>query len=168
MKSVEAKFAEACDALKKANKFKTFEQQRKPGMSIETQLNCAEAVLKDAGVVRTKESTPIKKNAGAAEMFVEGSPFNGDRGQSFSEGYVQQTTDPCAKGDKIMFDELLKLGKITESEHAKMLGQKPSGYEQLSEQKKKDYDFARLIGLSEQDAFRLVKIAGSDFRESRR
>jgi hypothetical protein len=158
MKSVETKFAEACDALKKANKFKKFEEQRKSGMSIEAQLNLAEAVLKDVGVVRTKESTPIKKNAGAAEMFVEGSPFNGDRGNSFSEGYIKETTDPFAKGDKILCEAL----------GIPMPGQKPEAYEKLTEQKKKDYDFARAIGLSESDAFRLVKIAGSDFRESRR
>jgi hypothetical protein len=181
MKSVEVKFAEAMDALKKAGKAGQFESKLNPiketakvagkTVSIEVQLNLAEAVLKDAGVVRTKESTPIKKNNGAGDNFVEGNPLGvtveefRESSNSFSPGYIKETTNPCQKGDKIMADWMLKNGKINESQHRKLTGQKPEGYEKLSEAQKKEFDFARLIGISESDAFKLANIAGTTFRE---
>jgi hypothetical protein len=49
-----------------------------------------------------------------------------------------------------------------------MPGAKPAGYENLNEGQKKEFDFARMIGLSEADAFRLVKITGGYKEVSRR
>lgn len=216
-KSVEVRFHQACEALKKANKFKTFEEQLKPQkeklglVPIEVQLNLAETVLKDAGVVRESATGTMgeavqqlsaaqyqvfseqrkknpnmsweeqlklaeailrgefkpatKKNNGAASNFVEGSPFNGDRANSFSPGYVQETTNPCTDGDRLIADWMLKNGKINEAQHRKLTGQKPEGYEQLSEQQRKEFDFARLINISEADAFKVAKMAGNTFKE---
>jgi hypothetical protein len=209
MKSIETKFAEAMDALKKAGRTKQFDEKAKGCTTIEAKLNCAEDVLKAAGIIREQESTkpankkttvqesesvedieevkrdcpflfdveprsqattkesaaPVRKHNGSAENFVEGSPFNGDRGRSFSAGYIIKEVADLGKGDKIMFDGLLKLGKITEAEHSKLTGAKPDGYNQLTEQQKKEFDFARLIGISESDAFRVAKMTGSNFRE---
>jgi|SRR5579872_883446 len=166
MKSLEVKFSEAMNALKKAGRAKKFEEIAKAlpqGASIEVKLNAAESVLKDAGVVR--EVASIRKHNGASENFVEGSPFNGDRTNNFSPGYTKEVKDPCAKGDKVLFDGLLKAGKITEAEHRKMTGNKPEGYEKLTEQQRRDFDFARMVGINESDAFKLTKISGTTFKE---
>lgn len=195
MKSVEVKFNEALEKLKKISASKYEEvwgKIRQAGfLPIETQLNMVEA-----GIAEVKESAPvlgltnideakrdyavlfgvepkaqattkekaqpIKKNNGAAENFVEGSPFNGDRGNATTESNPRK--DVCSTSDKILFDGLLKLGKITEAEHRKLTGKKPEGYEQLSEQQRKEFDFARLIGIGEADAFTLAKMT-STFKE---
>lgn len=157
MKSLHTKLNEALEKMTSKQRDKFFES-RKSGDPVEVQVNCAEAIL--AGKV--KESTPARKNNGATENFVEGSPFNEGR-NGVTENNTQK--DVCAKGDKVLADGLLKLGKITEAEHAQMVGAKPQGYEKLSEQQRKDFDFCRLIGISESDAFRLTKITGSTFRE---
>jgi hypothetical protein len=71
-----------------------------------------------------------------------------------------KTNDPCTKGDKIVFDAYLKAGKITEAEHRKMTGQKPEGYDKLTDTQKKEFNGARLIGISEADAFTLARMVG--------
>lgn len=112
-----------------------------------------------------KESVrSIKKNNGSVDNFVENNPFNDGRSSSFSPGYIKQSSEEmCAKGDKVMFDGLLKLGKITEAEHKKLTGAKPEGYTKLNEQQRKDFDFCRMSGLSEAQAFTFVNTKG--FRE---
>jgi hypothetical protein len=65
----------------------------------------------------------------------------------------------------VMFGGLLKLGKITEAEHRKLTGQKPEGYNQLTEQQRKEFDTARLCLFSEADAFKLARMSGSNFKE---
>lgn len=213
MKDINTRFAEAVEALKKAGRTKQFDEKVKGCTTIEAKLNAAEAVLKDAGIVRESASNlpttmgevvkqlsddqykvfseqrrkntnmswedqyklaeailkgefkpPIKKNNGAADKFVEGNPFN--QGDNFSTGYVKETIKShLQKGDKVLFDGLLKLGKITEAEHSKMTGKKPEGYDKLTEQKRKDFDFAIAVGLSESDAFKLVEFTGTTFKE---
>lgn len=164
MKSLEIKFAEAMDALKKAGRTKQFDEKAKGCTTIEAKLNAAEAVLKDVGVVRAKESAPIRKHNGAGDNFVEGNPLGRtveefrESSNNFSSGYIKETTDPCAKGDKILYEAL----------GIPMPGAKPSGYETLTEAQKKEFDFARMIGISEADSFRLVKITGGYKQVSRR
>jgi hypothetical protein len=165
MQSVETKFAEAMVALKKANRVSKFNEVSKTCTTIESKLVAAEAVLAEKGIVREA----IRKNNGAGDNFVEGNPLGRTveelRENSFSAGYIKETTNLCAKGDKVLFDGLLKLGKITEAEHTKLTGQKPQGYTELTEQQRKDFDFARLIGISEADAFKVAKIASTNFKE---
>jgi hypothetical protein len=151
MKSMYTRFNEALAAVKKAGRTKQYEEASKTFTStttIETKLNAAEAVLKNAGVVPTNESTS------KVEEFREDS-------NNFAPGYVKEVKDPCAKGDKVLFDGLLKLGSITEAEHSKLTGKKPEGYDKLSEQQRRDFDFARAVGLSEADAFTLTKMTVS-------
>jgi hypothetical protein len=155
---MEIRFNEALAAIDKAGKRKQFDEKAKACTTIESKLNAAEAVLKDVGIVR--ESKPIKKHNGVADNFSENNPLRPVeefRENSFSPGYIKETTDRCAKGDKVLFDGLLKLGKITEAEHAKLTGAKPKGYDQLTEQQRKDFDFARAVGLTEAQAFEMTK-----------
>lgn len=196
MKSVETKFAEAMVALKKAGKVAKFEEVSKTCTTIESKLVAAESVLgtvkesthlkledieeakrdysalfgvepRQTTTTKKEAVAPIKKNNGAAETFVEGNPFNSQRGSSqvITETNNNTRKNPCAGGDKIMFDSWLKAGEITEAQHSSLTGQKPEGYDALTEQQKKDFDFARKIGISEADAFKLTKITGTNFRE---
>jgi hypothetical protein len=190
MKSLEVKFNEALAELKKKvskEKYDQVCQQYMPLASIEAKLNCVEAALgtlsesanplklenideakrdyavlfgvepKTQATTKEKNAQPIKKHNGPADNFVEGSPLNGDRGKAFTN---TATRAEASKGDKALADGLLKLGKITEAEHAKLLGKKPEGYENLNEGQRKEFEFARMIGLSEVDAFRVVNITG--------
>jgi len=49
-----------------------------------------------------------------------------------------------------------------------MTGNKPEGYDKLSEQQRKDFDFARAVGISEADSFTLVQMTGRTFKEASR
>ena|ERR1700685_2665390 len=147
MVSVDVKLNEAIEALDKVGKRAKFEETRKAGSPVEVQLNLAETIL--------KESRVIRKHNGAVETFVEGNPFNQSRGSSFSEGYVQETTNPFAGGDKIINEAL----GLSAEEQRVLAGQPPAEYATLTEAQKRDFDFARLIGISEVDAFKVAKIA---------
>lgn len=191
MKSVEVKFQEALEQLKKtaASKYDRVFAECQKLSGIEAKLNCVEAALK--GTVKesannidealrdpavailfgndpkttttNKESKPpIKKNNGTAENFVEGSPFNGDRSKAATSNAHKDT---LAKGDKVLADGLLKVGGITEAEYRKLTGSKPEGYDRLSEKQRKEFDFARAVGISEADAFTLAKMTGSTLKE---
>jgi hypothetical protein len=198
MKSLEVKFNEALAELKKRvskEKYDGVCQQYMPLATIEAKLNCVEAALgtlsesanplklenideakrdyavlfgvepKTHATTKEKNAQPIKKHNGPADNFVEGSPLNGDRGKAFTN---TATRAEVSKGDKALADGLLKLGKITEAEHAKLVGKKPAGYEKLNEGQRKEFEFARMIGLSEVDAFRVVNITGGYKEVSRR
>lgn len=152
MKSIEIRFSEAMDALKKAGRTKNFDEKAKSCTTIESKLACAEEVLKDAGVVR-KESA-VKHNGAADnghEYFTESS------GNSFSPGY-DKVTNLNESLDKITADGLLAVGAITEAQHRKLTGEKPKEYNQLSEQQQKDFDFCRAIGISEADSLTVVSL----------
>ena len=117
MKSIEVKFNEAMEAVKKAGKAKKFEENKKGCTTIEQKLNTAEAVLKDAGIVR--ESRPVKKNNGAGDNFTENNPLRPveefrESSNDFAPGYVKEVKDPCAKGDEENFIRRL-LSKLERS-----------------------------------------------------
>ena len=152
MKSIEIKFAEAMDALKKAGRTKLFDEKAKGCTTIEAKLNAAEAVLAEKGIVREA----IRKHNGVADNgnITEFS----ESGNSFSAGYVKEPTDPFTKADKILYEAL----------GIPMPSGKPAEYDKLNEGQKKEFDFARLIGLTEVDALKLVKATGGYKQVSRR
>jgi hypothetical protein len=115
-----------------------------------------------------KESAPIKKHAGSAEMFVEGSPFNGDRANAVSATNSNPAAALAAKSNKIMVDFELQTGRITEAQHRKLTGQKPAEYDTLSEQQRKHFDDATMLGFNESDSLKLARMTGSTFREASR
>lgn len=114
-----------------------------------------------------KESAaaPIVKHNGRADNFNENDPLRRAEGRPVQVTETHTPKDICAKGDKVMFDGLLKLGKITEAEHRKLTGTKPAGYENLNEKQRKDFDFARLVGINEADAFKLARMTDNNFKE---
>jgi hypothetical protein len=102
----------------------------------------------------------IQKHNGAAENFVEGSPFN--EGRTAVDTAANSTRkDRFAGGDAILIEHMthpVTKQPLTEAEKSKALGGKPAAYANLTAQKKKDYDFARLIGLNESDALKVATI----------
>ena len=132
-------------------------------------LSLADLKVKRPDLVKVIESTnkesvrTIKKNNGSSENFVEGSPFNGDRSKATVT--EDKGKDLAAKSDKALADGLLKVGGITEAEHRKLTGAKPSGYAELTEAQKKEWDFAKAVGINESDCFKLAKMSGSTFKE---
>jgi hypothetical protein len=107
MKSVEIKFNEALEALRKAGKLETFNEKSAQSATIETKLNLAEAIL--------KESRVIRKHNGAAD--------NG--GQTFSEGFVKEP-DPR----EALLKSYIATG-VSEAEARKIVGLPKSKAEQL-------------------------------------
>jgi hypothetical protein len=195
MKSIEILFNEALAKLKEASasQYEKTSEQCRSLPNIEAKLNCVDEALKSVmkesnplslsdieeakrdhailfGVepkrtTTNKESAaaPIKKHNGSADNFSESNPFH--RAEHRPVQATENNKDTGSKSDKVLADGLLKLGKITEAEHATLTGKKPAGYERLSEQQRKDFDFARLVGISEADAFKLMKVTGSTFKE---
>ena len=189
MKSLEVKFNEALAELKKkasATKYDEVCQQYMPLTTIGAKLNCIEqalkTVLKESNTLNltdieeakrdhailfgvepkrtttNKESAaPIRKHNGKADSFVEGNPLHRSEGRPAQ--VTETSKDTCSKGDKVLADGFLQLGKITEAEHTQLTGKKPAGYERLSEAQRKDFDFARLVGIGIADAFKLVEVS---------
>lgn len=162
MKSTERRFAEAMDAIRKAGRVKQFDEAVKNCTTIESKLCAAEAVLKGVGIIPVKESKPRLHN-GATDNFVENNPLGRtveefrESANSFSPGFIKETISPYTGGDKALADGLLRLGKITEAEHRQLTGAKPAGYDQLNDKGKREFDFARAIGISEAGALQLAK-----------
>ena len=178
-----------------ADKYAEVCKQYIPLTTIEAKLNCVEEALKTVlkesnplkledieeakrdypalfGVEPRKATTnkesvaaPIVKHNGRGDNFNESDPLQRAEGKPVQMTETNTPQNVCSKGDKVMFDGFLKLGKITEAEHAKLVGKKPAGYEQLSEKQRKEFDFARLIGINEADAFKLARMTGSTFKE---
>lgn len=173
MKSIEVKFAEAMDAIKKCRLTKKFDEKAKGCTTIESKLNAAEALLEEMGIIRESETKltgrveepkphVTKKNNGVSDNRSESNPFRHGEllVESFSPGYTQKNTalSESAKSNKVMADAWLKAGKITVEEHRKMTGAEPKEYEALNEAQRKAFDFHRAIGISEADCFKLAKI----------
>lgn len=184
-KSIHVKLNEALEALDKAGKRKQYNEKVQPQMNVESRLNLAEAIL-------SGKSTPTKESASRfLEELVEaqreygvlfgGQPavsneivkppivkHNGvaDNGGA-SVGMTENNTrkDIFAKGDKVMFDSMLRRGEITEAEHCKLTTGKPAEYKQLSEAQKKEFDIAQFVGINEADCLRLARMSGTNIRE---
>jgi hypothetical protein len=65
-------------------------------------------------------------------------------------------------------ESLHRDGHLTDEELVKAKNEQPAAYTKLNEAQKKEYDFARAIGISEADAFKLVKITlgyGPEYQE---
>lgn len=99
-----------------------------------------------------KAQRTFKKHNGADTKFVEGSPFN-------DEHTITETNntnrDPYAKMDGVLHEALHLSGNISAAELKQLRGDKPEAYDTLNETQKRDYDFARAIGLNESDALKV-------------
>jgi hypothetical protein len=116
---------------------------------------------------------PITKNNGAVQNFVEGSPFNEGRsgGRNAGGTTVTETDSKITKKRKAMIESCADSMGCSKKEARAFLGlppKKPKAYKNLSEGQQKEFDFARMIGISESDAFKLVALTGGYKEVSRR
>ncbi|MBZ5679194.1 MAG: hypothetical protein LAO24_03700 [Acidobacteriia bacterium] len=186
MKSCETKFNEALATLKAKTSASTYAQvvekySKLP--NIEAKLNCVEEALKEAvkesdplglgnideakrdfpalfGVepltATNKESKPVvQKHNGAVENFVEGSPLNEGRSTPITET-TDRKDNIFAKGDAVLVEGMFNRGEITAEQRRVLLGEKPAAYANLNDKQKKEYDEARMFGISEADSWRTV------------
>lgn len=107
----------------------------------------------------------IVRHNGSADNYNESSPFNDER---TSSQVVSGRKDPFAKGDRALADGLKKIGKITESNYRKLIGQPSKEVEALSESQRKEFDACRLIGISEADSLTLARMNKQPIQENSR
>lgn len=157
MKSIEVKFNEAIESLKKANKLDKFREMvpMGSGSTIEVQLNCAEAIL--SGKVQEAEAArrTVRKHNGAAdnghETFTE---------SAWSE--YAEATDPRQAEVK----STMLLG-FSEAEARRGLGLPPKEIVALGRHAVAEYVSAKRLRFSEADAVRLAKQRGEYMTEVR-
>ena len=139
MKSVEIKFNEALSALDKIGKRQVFNEKASKLTTIETKLNAAEEILKGSRYIRK---------------------FNGASDNGHDDGYVREAanSNSVTEGDKLILEAMQSRGDITADQVRVALGQPPAEYANFTEAQKKEFDFARSIGISEVDALRLAKM----------
>jgi hypothetical protein len=151
MKSIEVKFSEACEALKKANKFDKFREACPIGSTIEAQLNAAEAVL--SGKVQEAEAARryVVKHNGAAD---NGHLFTESAGMELSADEVTtlQNTEAQIKSYMLTCN-------ISEADARRVMGLPPVEITKLGRHAVADYTCARAMGLSEADAVVAVKMS---------
>jgi hypothetical protein len=149
MKSIEVKFSEACEALKKANKFDKFREACPIGSTIEAQLNCAEAVL--SGKVQEAEAAKryVVKHNGASD---NGHLFTESAGMELSADEVTALNNIEAQIKSTMI-----LSRISEADARRVLGLPPVEIVKLGRHAVADYSAARSLGFSEADAIVMIK-----------
>jgi hypothetical protein len=184
MVSIEVQFNEALATLKEkasASQYNQVCEKYSKLPTIEAKLNCVEAAIAKTvkesdpmgltnieeakldpsvamlfgnapGVVKpiTEAEPRTRKHNGAADNFVEGSPFNEGR----SAAVTETTNTRKEKSDRVLYEAL---GYTTEQQRV-LTGKQPAAYDSLTAKQKKDFDFARLIGLTEADAFKVAKL----------
>ena len=134
MKSIETKFSEAMDALRKVGKQQVFNEKAAKLTTIESKLNCAEGVLKASRV--------IPKHNGAA-----------DNGHDFSAGYVQENHSPFAACDRLIAESL----GLNDAQTRQLIGRAPAEIEALGEAAVREFSFRLGIRLTEAQAIASVK-----------
>jgi hypothetical protein len=187
MQSIELKFHEALETLKEkasASKYNQVCGEYSKLSTIEAKFNCVEAAIakvikesdpmgltnideakKDPSVAMLFGNAPgvekpiteagqrtIAKHNGAAHNFVEGSPFNEGGSSTITETTTRK--DIFAGGDAIINESL----GLTADQQRALSGKQPTAYDTLTAKQKKDFDFARLIGLNEADSFKVAKL----------
>lgn len=98
MKSIEVQFNEALDAIDKAGKRSQFDTKVRSGMSIETKLNVANAVLKEAGVdIYNLEEFRESANSVAKLETIREQQYNTYRANGMSEAQAREMASYCGK-----------------------------------------------------------------------
>lgn len=144
MKSLHAKLSELLEKMTPQLREK-FYKNRRAGSPIETQVNCAEAILRHPNG-DTRESAPITKHNGAGD--------NG-RVSEFTES-GNGALSVTAKSDEILFKSL----GFSEADQRTLKNLPPVGSPTLTASQLREYRWGRSIRLSESDALKLaLKVA---------
>ena len=143
MVSTEAKFAEACDALRKAGKFDVYTERSKGCTSLESKYVCALAILKEAGVKECFNESgewqllteKVVKNNGTEFEYVT------ENDEQFSMANVDRT--------------IMESNGFSEEQIARVLNAPPKD---INEADKAEYDFLIGAGFSVSEATKLLKM----------
>jgi len=158
MQSIEERFAEVCEALRKAKKFNKFREVCPIGTNIESQVHWAEGVLDGSVQQREAAGRTIPKYNGAAHNGYEEFRESGSSQEAGKPLIRGNDGGPILESDRLMVESLThptEHRKLTEAEKRKLLGQPPAEYDNFTEAQKRNFDFARAIGISEADALKL-------------
>jgi hypothetical protein len=160
MKNLYQRFNEALAALKKASpkKFNTAFDECLTLPTIETKLNCVEAAL----------TTVKESNGGQVETFRENRPpitkNNGAEHNGNAPVITESTCKNVTAGESRMYELMVESGQMTRAQRDLLEGKvtlvNREKYTQLSEGAKREWNFARLCGISEADAFKVVQLTG--------
>jgi len=150
MKSLDTLLAEAVSKMKPATLRKFQEQTRGEKVSQETLINVAEKlVAEDGESVRESGRSPIRRNNGGARQITEA-----ERGESVMQDCDRvlfegmEAARSTAKG----IADLVEVGGRYE--------RKAPGADQLTEAQRADYEFCRLLDMSEADAMKVATSKG--------
>jgi len=149
MKSVELQFNEALQGLNPVQR-SLFNKHRQPKTTCEVQLNLIEAIVRG----EVKETTPIKKNNGKGDLFVEGNPFF----EHYAGGEVITETDKTVAKKESLVESVCKTNNCDEAGARVILGLKPKAPQGLTKLQEAEYTFAIKCGFSESDAMKLAKL----------
>jgi hypothetical protein len=133
-KSIYTILSESIDKMTKQQR-DTYYANKPKGASVETLINCAQAVL--AGKV-VSEAAPIVKHNGAS-----------DNGTEFRESAGGQITETITKSDAVLYKSL----GISESDQRRLMGL-PGENVKLTPNQLREYRFLRSIRLGEADALK--------------
>ena len=134
MKSLDTLLAEAVGKMKPASRTKFNEQTRGESISQESLINMAESLVAEDGAAELRESRPIRRNNGASS-------------------HVE--SDPRAESDAILAEAIAK----RDPAFAKAVQVSEAGVASLMPKQRADYEFCRLLRMSESDA---LKVANSN------
>jgi hypothetical protein len=142
MISLESRLAEAVSKMKRATLKKwreeTYHDENGGRLTLEAQINVAESLLREDGEVAVREPAmrgSIRRHNGGG-------------------AYVSESSrDPYAEGDRILM-EGIKARRPQAFQEAKEGG--PEG-PALSESQRREYEFCKLLGMSEADAVKVAK-----------
>jgi hypothetical protein len=130
MESIDGRLGRLALEMTEAQRREYKRRSEGSGRSAENLIMIAESVMKDETIRESR--TKITRNNGGTREPAE--------------------TDPRAESDRILTEALAR----RDPRFAKSLEVSEGGAERLSPQQKEDYDFAKLIGLSESDALKVA------------
>ena len=112
-------------------------------------------------LTNTESKPVVKKHNGALENFDESNPLQRAEGRSAPITETSIRKDIFAKGDAVLLESMthpVTKEPITESEKRRLRGDRPAAYDSLNEVQKKEFDQARMFGISESDALVLARL----------
>ena len=140
MKSLETLLAESLGLMTESQKSKFYDKRVK-GMPIEGQVHLAKECLEDV-----RESRRISRNNGGTRQVTE---------QDRREGVMAECDRVLFSGMEACRSTAKGISDLVESNGQYV--RKTEGQEQLTESQRQDYEFSRLIGLSESEALTVAK-----------
>ncbi len=134
MKSLDTLLAEAVGKMKPSTRKKFHEKTTGENISQESLINIAESMVAEDGELAVRESRPIRRNNGASDPAYE------------------TVESIMAEGDRILMEGIAK----RDPAFAKAAQVSEAGVSSLTPKQRADYEFCRLLHMSESDALKVA------------